>query len=124
MDGEGEAFDDGGLAHTGVAKQDGVVFAAPGEGLDQEPHFLLAADEGVDQAKGGTRHQIGSKGLERTLETVAFALRFGVLVLLQTVSPDRLLFRDAVREEARHREPGHTLALEQIGGLRLLLPHH
>ena len=46
----GETFDDGGLADTGFADEDGVVFGAAGEDLDDAANLLVAADDGVELA--------------------------------------------------------------------------
>ena len=45
-----QAVDDGGLAHAGVAHEHRIVLATPAEDLEHATHFLLAADERVEQA--------------------------------------------------------------------------
>ena len=44
----GEALDDRGLAHAGLADQDGVVLGAAREDLDHTADLLVAADDGVE----------------------------------------------------------------------------
>ena len=48
-----EAFGDRGLAHAGLAHEDGVVLAAPAEHLDGPLELLLAADQRIDAAGAG-----------------------------------------------------------------------
>ena len=49
-DAAGEALDDGGLADAGLADEDGVVFGAAGEDLDDAADLFVAADDGVELA--------------------------------------------------------------------------
>ena len=59
-----QAFGDGGLADAGLADQDGVVLGAPGEHLDGAPDLLVAADDGVDLAFGGSRREVARVALQ------------------------------------------------------------
>ena len=47
-DAPGQAFSDGGFTYTGLAHQQGVVFAAAAQNLDHPLHFVVAANQGVD----------------------------------------------------------------------------
>src|SRR5690606_18923737 len=46
----GEALDDGGLADSGLADEDGVVLGAACEHLHDATDLLVAADDGVERA--------------------------------------------------------------------------
>ena len=56
----GEAFDDGGLADTGLADQDGVVLGAAGEDLNDAADFGIAADDGVELVLGGGAGEVAA----------------------------------------------------------------
>jgi hypothetical protein len=45
-----EALDDGGLAHAGLADEDGIVLGAAREDLDGAADFGVAADDRVELA--------------------------------------------------------------------------
>ena len=60
-----EPLDDRGLAHAGVADQDGVVLRAAREHLDHAPYFLVAADHRVELAVLGCGSQVAAELLER-----------------------------------------------------------
>ena len=49
----GESFDDGGLAHSGLADQDGVVLGAAAEDLHHAADLVVTADDGVEFALAG-----------------------------------------------------------------------
>ena len=62
-----EAFGDGGFADAGLADEDGIVFRAAGEDLDDAADFLIAADDRIELALPGAIDQIDAvflQGLE------------------------------------------------------------
>ena len=61
----GEAFDDGGLADAGFSDEDGVIFCAAAEDLDDAFDFVGATDHGIDFALLGEFGEIATKGTER-----------------------------------------------------------
>ena len=61
----GEAFDDGGLPDAGFADEDGVIFCAAAEDLDDAFDFVGATDDGIDFALLGEFGEISTKGTER-----------------------------------------------------------
>src|SRR5512138_2063618 len=67
VDAEREPLDDRGLAHAGVADEDGVVLAAAAEHLDRPLHLGVAADERVDEPLRGALHEVHREGLEGVL---------------------------------------------------------
>ena len=73
-DAAGEAFDDGGLAHAGLADEDGIVFGAAREHLDDAANLLVAADDRVELAAAREFGQVLGVFFER----LEFA--FGILV--------------------------------------------
>ncbi len=54
----GQALDDGGLAHPGLADEHRVVLGAPGEHLDDAPDFIVPADDRVQLAGPGHLRQV------------------------------------------------------------------
>ena len=78
----------------------------------------LPADEGVDAPFGGPGHQVHGVGLEGVLGG-GFGL-LGGLGALRAGGPARL-HRPAVGQVLEQGQPVDALALEQVGGLALLL---
>ena len=64
-DPRGEALDDGGLADTGLADQDGVVLLAAREDLHHALDLGLAADDGVELALGRHLGQVAPELVEQ-----------------------------------------------------------
>src|SRR3954452_5021567 len=62
----GEALDDRGLAHAGLADEDGVVLGASGEDLDDAADLVVASDDRVELAVLGLQGQIEAVLLERS----------------------------------------------------------
>ena len=60
-----EAFDDGGLAHAGLADQDRVVLLAARQDLHDPLDFLLAADGRIELAFAGELGQVAAEMVER-----------------------------------------------------------
>jgi len=61
----GQAFDDGGLAHAGLADQGRVVLGAARQHLDDAADFLVAADHRIDLAGAGALGQVDGVALQR-----------------------------------------------------------
>ena len=100
----GEALDDGGLAHAGLADQDGVVLGAPREHLDHAPDLVVAADHRVELALLGGLGEVAAEALERLVALL------GVLVG-HAVRAAHLLHRLARAGRAwRRRPPGGSPA--------------
>ena len=70
----GEAFDNGGLAHTRLADEHGVVFGAAGENLHGAADLIVAANDGVDLARAGSGGEVAAVFFQR----LVFAL--GILI--------------------------------------------
>ena len=70
----GQALNDGGLAHPGLADQDRVVLGAAREHLHDPPNLFVPADDGVELAQPG---QIGEVAAE-FLQGLVFFFRVGV----------------------------------------------
>ena len=49
-DAAGEALDDGGFAHAGLADEHGIVLGAAAEDLNHAANLLVAADDGIEFA--------------------------------------------------------------------------
>ena len=60
-----ETFDDGGLADTGLADQDGIVLCAAGEDLHDAANFLIAADDGIELGAAREVGQVAGVFFER-----------------------------------------------------------
>jgi hypothetical protein len=114
----GQSFDDGGLAHAGLAQQDRVVLAAPAEDLDDAVHFKVAADEIVEDAALGQLRQVpGELGQQRML-----LLLLGDLLFLGGLQQD-LLGGDQVGAGFLQQPPGEALLLLQHPQQQMLGPH-
>ena len=61
----GKTFDDGGLANTRLADQNGVVLGPPRQDLHRPPDFLVTADHGIDLAGTRAFGQIGRVFIQR-----------------------------------------------------------
>ena len=57
-DGQGQPLRHGGLAHPRLPQQDGVIFAPPGQDLDDPLQLRLPADHRVQLPLGGHGRQI------------------------------------------------------------------
>ena len=97
-DAAGQALDDGGLAHAGLADEHRVVLGAAGQDLDDAADLLVAADDRVELALAGVLGEVPAVLLER-LELV-----LGVLAGDPVAAPHL----DAARRAARpgRRRPG------------------
>ena len=78
----GQALGDGGLAHAGLADEDGVVFGLPGQNADDVPDLVVPADDRVQLVLPGPLHQVGAVLLQ------------GVIGLLRVVAGDPLVAPD------------------------------
>ncbi|CAM2150949.1 hypothetical protein PT2222_250042 [Paraburkholderia tropica] len=70
-----ETFDDGRLAHAGLADQHRIVLGAALQDLDRAADFVVAADHGIELAGARALGQVDRVLLER------LALAFGVLAM-------------------------------------------
>ena len=75
----GQAFDDGRLAHAGLADDDGVVLGAAAQHLDDAPDLGVAADHRVQLARARHRGEVRAELLQG-LEGV-FRVRAGDLAV-------------------------------------------
>ena len=69
----GEALDDGGLAHAGLADEHRVVLRAAREDLHDPLDLGLAADDGVELALGGELGQVAAELVEQLRGLLALA---------------------------------------------------
>ena len=60
-----QSFDDGGLAHAGLADQDGIVLGAPLQDLNGAADLVVAADHRVELPRGRALGQIDAVLLQR-----------------------------------------------------------
>src|ERR1019366_5097485 len=72
----GQSFDDGGLAHTGLADQAGIVLGPAAEDLDDTINLPFATDQGVQLAVHGGLGQIARKFRQQRTFTLALRLSF------------------------------------------------
>ena len=117
-DAAGEALDDGGLADTGLADQDGVVLGASGQHLDDPADLLVAADDRIELALAGRLGEVAAVLLEGLVAVL------GVLAGDPVAAPDlaergeQLLLADA--EGGRHGEQevlGGEVLVAELGAL-------
>ena len=67
-------FDNGRLAHAGLAQKHRIVLGAAAQDLDHPLDFVLAADDRVHLAFAGDFRQIAAEGLQRGRLDFAFLL--------------------------------------------------
>src|SRR5262249_25164196 len=60
----GQSLDDGGLPHSGLADEDGIVLRPSGEDLDHALDLGLAADDGIELALAGELGQVTGELVE------------------------------------------------------------
>ena len=94
-DGLGQALDDGGLAHAGLADQHRVVLGAPAQHLHDPLDFLLPADDRVELAFHGGGGQVAAELVEhqrggRVARLAATAAGTGLRGLLALVAGQQL----------------------------------
>jgi hypothetical protein len=98
-DAAGQALDDGGLAHAGLADEHGVVLGPPGEDLDDPADLVVAADDRVELALAGVLGEVAAVALQR-------------LVLLLRVLAGHPVAAADLLEGAQQLVPGH---LQPVG---------
>src|SRR5690606_765312 len=87
----GEALDDGGLADTGLADEDGVVLGAARQRLHDALGLVVAADDRVELALAGSLGQVATELVEdRRGARGALGLAAGRLGLLALEAADQL----------------------------------
>ena len=113
----GQALDDGGLAHAGLADQHRVVLGAAREHLDHAADLLVAADDRIELALAGRVGEVARVALERLV------LVLGILVghALGAAHLDERLV-DRLRRHARRgeRAPGRAVAVLGDGDQQVL----
>jgi hypothetical protein len=101
-------FDDGGLADTRLADQDGVVLAPALQHLDGTPDLVVAADDGVELALACPLREVERVLLER----LALPFRFGRVDALPTAHGFERRLERLPREPCVARErAGRPLAV-------------
>ena len=125
----GQTFNDGALAHTGLADEDGVVLLAAAENLLHALDLLLTADDGVHLAAAGQLGEVGGESVQSvggglrhsSAGSLARSVHAGELVGLLVV--DVLLTGEQVGiEDARQLLEGDAVRLQNAaGGVVLLL---
>ena len=106
----GQPLDDGGLAHTGLADQHGVVLGATLQDLDGAPDLVVTADDRVELARAGPLGQVQRVFLQR-LALALGILRFDGLAAAHGV--DSRLQR-LVGEPSLDQQPAGLAALTAI----------
>jgi hypothetical protein len=98
----GQALDDGGLAHAGLADEHGVVLGTAGQDLDHPADLLVATDDRIELAFLGQCRQVAAVTFERLV------LVLGILIRHALAAPHLGERRqDAVgRQPVRLQQPG------------------
>ena len=107
-DAAGEALDDGGFAHAGLADEHRIVFGAAAQHLDHAANLFVAADDGIELAAA---RQIGEI-LGVFFQRLKFA--FGILVgdALRAAHGGERLQNGVVRGAERDQRVARGVALE------------
>lgn len=100
----GQALDDGGFAHAGLADEHGIVLRAAREYLDDAPNLLVPADDRIELAGPGQLGQVAAEF-------------FQGLVLFFRVRVGNPLGAADLPQHLEDRIPAGPVALEDAGGL-------
>ena len=114
----GQAFRNGGFTHPRFTHQEGVVLAAPAQGLDDPFQFLVPTDEGINLALQGQGIQVDGVVFQGAAFTPGFPFRFLLRFRLGGLGG----FADAVGDEIHDIQPGHPLLLQEIDRVGILFP--
>jgi hypothetical protein len=111
-----QPFHERGLAHSGIAHEDGVVLAPPGQDLQRALQLGHTADEGVELSQAaalGEVHAVRTQGIPRGGGALFAGAPRGDLGL------DRFArdLRDPVRDVVEDVEPAHPLAGQEVHGM-------
>ena len=108
----GQAFRDGGLAHTGFTDETGVIFLAAAEDLQRAVDFPVTADDAVGAAFPGFLGQVFAVGIQ-----ILAAGRLFLLAVLLVALAFLVFGRRAETEGERRAAPGHEFfVLPFLGG--------
>ena len=114
----GQALDDGGLAHAGLADEDGVVLGAARQDLHDALDLFGTSDDGVELAVAGQLGEVAAELVEHrrargaVARAGALARADGLLALVARHELDDLLAHPAeVGSEAHQHGGGDALAL-------------
>ncbi len=117
----GQALDDGGLAHAGLAQQDRVVLGAAREDLDDAVDLVLAADQRIERPLRGERRQVAAVlGEERQLLLLLRGLALlgdREHLLAHRVDVEAVLRQDAHRGTALDAQDADQQVLGADGGV-------
>ena len=120
----GEALDDGGLAHAGLADQDRVVLGPAGQDLDDALDLGLAADDRVELALPGQLGEIAGE----LVEDGGLGALLRARVVLVAEQGQRLLAdlvqagAEGLEDLGRDRLPFLHQAQEQVLGADVVVP--
>ena len=95
----GEALDDRGLPHSGLADQDRVVLRAAREHLDHAPDLLVAPDDRVELALLGELGQVAAELLERLVGALRVLGGDALAAADLLQAREQLVARDGVERE-------------------------
>jgi hypothetical protein len=131
----GEAFDDGRLAHAGLADEHGIVLGAAAENLDDALEFAVAADQRIELPVHGGLGQVAAElgqqaGLALALLRRSFLLRGAAQLvanlrqleaaLLQNLRGEALLFAQQAQQQMLGAD---VLVAQPLGFFRRIGQH-
>ena len=122
-DAPGQAFGNCRLAHAGLAHEERIVLAPPAQDLDHALDLGLTADQRVDAAIARQLVQVLRELVEWRCLGVGrlFLLAFAAAVVARLGGLRRVVLLDAMGDEVDHVQPRHTLLVQVIHRVRILL---
>ncbi|MNC08910.1 hypothetical protein D3C75_565180 [compost metagenome] len=111
----GEPLGDGGLAHTGLPHQQGIVLAATAEHLNGAAQLLIATDQRIDSPLQYQLVEVGGKALD--LGGGDLVIGLGIVAATLGLA----VFAHPVGEEVHHIQPAYLGFFQEVSGLGLLL---
>ena len=100
----GQSLGDGGLAHTGLADQAGVVLRLAGQDTDHVADLVIPPDDGIQLLRPGQFHQIAAVFLQHVVGALRVVARYLPMAADIFQRGEKLVFCDPVAgEDILHR---------------------
>ena len=116
-DAQGQTFGQCGLAHTGIAHEQGIVLAAAAQDLDGPVQLFLTSHQGIDLAVTGTGGELGGVFFQDILPGLALFLLPGGI---GGHAPGSAPFRHTVRDEGQRVQTVHSLTRQEVVSVAVL----
>ena len=119
----GQALGNRGFSNPRLTHQQGVVFAAAAQNLDDPLYLVLATNQGIDLSILGHLVEVLGVLLQRRGFFIFLGRSFFALGsrLIGLAGLRRVILFDAVGDEIHHIQAGHALLVEVVDRVRIFL---